>query len=69
MTESVPSPRLIHDEMQRARNEFHARLAHASSADLARATNGTRWTKRELLFHMLYGYLITRGTCSSWSRS
>ena len=60
MTESAPSRRVIHDEMERARREFHALLEHASSADLARATNGTRWTNRELLFHMLFGYLITR---------
>jgi hypothetical protein len=60
MTESVPPRQMIHDEMERARNEFHALLQHASPADLARATNGTRWTNRQLLFHMLFGYLITR---------
>jgi len=60
MTESVRSRRLIHHEMQRAQGEFHALLGCASLEDLARATNGTRWTNRELLFHMLFGYLITR---------
>ena len=27
---------------------------------LTHASNGTRWTNRELLFHMLFGYLIVR---------
>ena len=31
----------------------------STPADLARASNGTRWTNRELLFHVLFGYLIT----------
>ena len=60
MTESAPSRQMMHDEMERARHEFHALPEHASSADLARATNGTRWTNRELLFHLLFGYLVTR---------
>jgi hypothetical protein len=29
-------------------------------ADLDRPSNGTRWTNRELLFHMLFGYLVVR---------
>ncbi|GAA3550150.1 hypothetical protein GCM10022222_37130 [Amycolatopsis ultiminotia] len=48
----------VHDEMERARIEFHRLLDQASDADLRRASNGTRWTNRELLFHMLLGYLI-----------
>jgi len=32
----------------------------ASSADLARASDGTRWTNQQLLFHMLFGYLLMR---------
>ena len=31
-----------------------------STDDLARASNGTKWTNRELLFHMLFGYLVVR---------
>lgn len=47
-------------EMDRARSEFHHLLAQASPADLARATDGTRWTNEQLLFHMLFGYLVVR---------
>jgi DinB superfamily len=59
---TVPTPDLatIHAEMERARGEFHALIANSSPADLARLSNGTRWTNRELLFHMLLGYLVAR---------
>jgi hypothetical protein len=52
---TVPTPDLatIHAEMERARAEFHALMAKSSPAGLARLSNGTRWTNRELLFHML----------------
>ena len=59
---TVPTPDLatIHAEMERACGEFHALVAKSSPADLARLSHGTRWTNRELLFHMLLGYLVTR---------
>jgi hypothetical protein len=37
-----------------------ALIESASAADLARQSEGTRWTNRQVLFHMLFGYLITR---------
>lgn len=49
-----------HAEMERVRASFHRLLDQASDADLARPSNGTRWTNRQLLFHMLLGYLIVR---------
>jgi hypothetical protein len=57
---SAVSRQEIHAEMQRARETFHALLAQASPADLRRASRGTRWTNEQLLFHMLFGYLIVR---------
>ena len=50
----------IDQEMDRARRTFHDLVAHASSDDLRRRSNGTRWTNRELLWHMVFGYLIVR---------
>jgi hypothetical protein len=50
----------IHTEMQNAQETFHALLAQASLADLRRQTEGTRWTNEQLLFHMLFGYIIVR---------
>jgi hypothetical protein len=50
----------IHEEMERTRTTFHALVSQASPADLRRASDGTRWTNEQLLFHMLFGYLIVR---------
>lgn len=50
----------IRDEMERARQTFHELLEHATMTELHRPTEGTRWTNEQLLFHMLFGYLIVR---------
>lgn len=50
----------VHTDLERARTTFHRLLDQATDADLARRSNGTRWTNRQLLFHMLLGYLILR---------
>jgi hypothetical protein len=47
-------------EFERARASFHALLESASEKDLARLSNGTRWTNRQLLFHMMFGYMVVR---------
>lgn len=48
----------VHDEIDRARASFHELLDGASDADLRRPSDGTRWNNKQLLFHMLLGYLI-----------
>ena len=55
-----PSRQNIHDEMDLARETFQRLLSHASRADLRRSTQGTRWNNEQLLFHLLFGYLIVR---------
>jgi hypothetical protein len=50
----------VHAEMERARETFHALLDSAGPEDLRRRSAGTRWTNEQLLFHMLFGYLIVR---------
>jgi hypothetical protein len=50
----------ISDEMRRAQAVFHQYINAASVDDLRRRSNGTRWTNRQLLFHMLFGYIIVR---------
>ena len=45
-------------EMERARVDFHHLLENATSAELRSGTNGTKWTNEQLLFHMLFGYLL-----------
>lgn len=50
----------IVDEMERARVDFHGLLDSSAPADLRGPSEGTRWTNEQLLFHMLFGYLIVR---------
>ena len=50
----------ILQELDQARLDFHDLLSAATPADLRRRSAGTRWTNQQLLFHMLFGYLITR---------
>ena len=61
MTQVQPWDRqLVHDELDRVQADFHRLLSQATPASLARRTNETRWTNEQLLFHMLFGYLIVR---------
>ncbi|MFJ9865405.1 DinB family protein [Streptomyces sp. NPDC101165] len=50
----------VHDELERVGADFHRFLAEASAADLRCPTHGTRWTNEQLLFHMLFGYMLVR---------
>ena len=50
----------IQQEMEQARLDFHELVRRASAEDLHSRTTGTRWTNRQLLFHMVFGYLIVR---------
>jgi hypothetical protein len=42
----------------RACSTLGGTLAHASDEDLRRRSTGTRWTNEELLFHMVFGYMV-----------
>jgi hypothetical protein len=64
--------------MERSRIEFKDLVGQATPAELRRRSDGTRWTNRQLLFHMLFGYQIVRALMplvhafgkrpDSWSR-
>jgi len=63
MREAEPMPyetEDLHNELERVRRTFAQHVAEMSADDLRRRSNGTRWTNRQLLFHMLFGYLIVR---------
>ena len=48
-------------DLERARVEFHRLLADAERDDLWTAsTHGTRWTNEQLLFHMVFGYMVVQ---------
>jgi hypothetical protein len=49
---------LIHAELERVRIDLHQLVAHATASGLRRRSEGTRWTNRQLLWHMVFGYLV-----------
>ena len=50
----------ICDELDRVRADFGELLDTATVAELRGPSNGTKWTNEQLLFHMLFGYLLVR---------
>ncbi len=50
----------VGEELEAARSAFHRMLRDATPARLRRASDGTHWTNEQLLFHMLFGYMIAR---------
>ena len=47
-------------EMDRVRNDYRALIDTATVAELRKPTDGTKWNNEQLLFHMLFGYLLVR---------
>lgn len=48
-------------ELERARAELHRLLAEAERKDAwTTPTRGTRWTNEQLLFHMVFGYMVVQ---------
>src|SRR5260370_3866378 len=50
----------VREERDSARLDCDGLIVAATPADLRRPSDGTRWTNQQLLFHMLFGYLIVR---------
>ena len=47
-------------ELDRVRADFRDLLDTATVAELRQPSDGTKWTNEQLLFHMLFGYLLVR---------
>jgi hypothetical protein len=47
-------------ELERVRRDYRQLLATATVAELRTPTSGTKWTNEQMLFHMLFGYLLVR---------
>lgn len=48
-------------ELEMARVQFHRLLGEADHYDAwSKPTRGTRWTNEQLLFHMVFGYMIVQ---------
>jgi hypothetical protein len=50
----------IDAELERVTADFHRLLDSATGAELGMPTNGTKWTNKQLLFHMLFGFIVVR---------
>ena len=57
-TEAVMQRQAIHDELDRVRADFVQLIDRARVAELRQPSDGTKWTNEQLLFHMLFGYLL-----------
>src|SRR6476646_5560693 len=50
----------IRAELDRVRADFRDLLGSATPVELRKPTDGTKWNNEQLLFHMLFGYLLVR---------
>ena len=50
----------IRTEMDRVRADFRELVDTATVRELRRPSDGTKWTNEQLLFHMVFGYLLVR---------
>ena len=53
-------PRDIDAELERRTADFQLLLDSASPGELRSPTDGTKWTNKQLLFHMLFGFILVR---------
>ncbi|MGW5151109.1 DinB family protein [Rhodococcus koreensis] len=61
MSEPPPVDRAaVAADLERARALLHELVDGASAEQLARPSSGTRWTNEQLLFHMVFGYMVVR---------
>jgi len=54
------TPGSIHHGYQRNCRLLERLLSAAADTDLRRRSAGTRWTNEELLFHMVFGYMVVQ---------
>jgi len=47
-------------DLERARTDFHHLVALVGDDEWGEPTSGTRWTNEQLLFHMVFGYMIVQ---------
>jgi hypothetical protein len=47
-------------ELERARGDFHSVLTIVGDDEWTKPTEGTRWTNEQLLFHMMFGYMVVQ---------
>jgi len=60
MTDGVVDRAALVADLERARADFLHLLGIATDDDFCKPTSGTRWTNEQLLFHMVFGYMVVQ---------
>ncbi|WP_067900852.1 DinB family protein [Nocardia vaccinii] len=60
MTESNADRDALAADLDRVRRDFHHLLDTTEPNEWDKPTSGTRWTNEQLLFHMVFGYMIVQ---------
>lgn len=60
MTEHPVDRQSVVAGLELCRRQLSQLLAAADPAELRRRSSGTRWTNEQLLFHMVFGFLVVR---------
>lgn len=60
LSEPITDRAELSADLERARADFHRLLAVTAANEWNKPTSGTRWTNEQLLFHMVFGYIVVR---------
>ena len=60
MSEPTTDRSALSADLERARIDLHHLVDIAADDDWSRSTSDTRWTNEQLLFHMVFGYVIVQ---------
>ena len=60
MSEPMIDRAALAADFERARADFQLLLSSGNNVDWKKPTTGTRWTNEQLLFHMVFGYMIVQ---------
>jgi hypothetical protein len=60
MQEPVTDRKALVADLERVRADFHRLLSKVRDGEWDQPTSGTRWTNEQLLFHMVFGYMVVQ---------
>ena len=58
MSELDTTPEDLSADLDRARSDFYQLLSLVGADEWDKPTTGTRWTNEQLLFHVVFGYMV-----------
>jgi hypothetical protein len=60
MSDNMVDRAALTDDLEQARTAFHRILASLHHDDWDKPSVGTRWTNEELLYHIVFGYMVVQ---------